>query len=111
MGFIFSAIEIFLLAFLCLDTLSFIVAQKKNNSNVNIKDYHRLCFTWIFFFALRAVCLCGDGFFSNIVQLLTLIGKAYVTIPLLGGTEKLYRLIVEDNVISQILKGYVASLK
>jgi hypothetical protein len=111
MGYIFSILEIVLLALLSFDTLGFLVAQKKNNANVNISDYHRLCFTWVFFFALRAICPCGNGFFSNIVQMLTLFAKAYITIPMLGGTEKLYRSIVEENIFSQYIKGYIAALK
>ncbi len=105
MSFIFNLGEIVLMVLLSLDTLGFVYQNRKNPQGVNQKDYFRLCFSWIFFLALRCLfCLvCCLGFFSGIFQIVGFAAKAFVTIPMLNGSEIVYTKLVEENVA----RGYV----
>jgi hypothetical protein len=112
MAFLFSLVELLLLGVVALDTLGFVYHQRKNPDSANIRDYRRLIFTWVFFFALRAVqCSHCLGFLSGIVDLLSLVAKAYISIPLLKGTDTLFKLLVEDNLAGAYLHRIGAIFK
>jgi hypothetical protein len=112
MAFLFGLIEILLLSIVILDTLGFIIQNKRNPNNSNPRDYNRLIFTWTFFLAIKAMTCCSSGgILGNFVGMLGLLAKAYISIPLLGGTEKLYDLLVENNYFGNTIKKYVSAIK
>jgi hypothetical protein len=99
MSFLLNFSELIVLALLAIDTLGFVAHNRKNPLSSNQKDFLRLCFSWVFVFALRAVfCTsCSSGVFANFYQLIGFIAKAYVCIPMFNGTEKLYTSLIEQN--------------
>lgn len=108
MAFILNLVEFLLMAIVSLDTLGFVVQMRKNPNaaNANVKDFNRLCFTWVFFFVLRALtCSSCNGYIGSFLCMLTLIAKAYISIPLLHGTEKLYHLFIEENLLGNYVKN------
>ena len=63
--------ELVLLAVVLLDTLGFIV-QLRRNGYSDVKDFTRVCFTWVFFFVIKSLfcsCCYGFGFFGIIVAI------------------------------------------
>jgi len=109
MSFLFQLAEFVLLSVLALDTLGFLAELRKNSSKADRKDYVRLCFTWVFFLVLRALSChtCCMGYFSGLFKMLFFAAKVYITVPLLGGTEILYTLLVEQNVMkTYLLQAY-----
>jgi len=99
MSFLTNFGEILLLVFLTIDTLGFIAHNRKNPVSSNQKDYFRLCLSWAFFLAIRTLfpASIGIGFINNFLELISLAAKAYVTIPILNGAEKVYTQLVEQN--------------
>jgi hypothetical protein len=103
----------FLLTFIvAIDTLGFIVNNRKNPSKSDQKDYVRLCFTWAFHFALKSL-VCGSctGFFGKLFAIIALAAKAYVSIPVLGGAQKLYSTLIEQNLVLNCLEKVVNIVK
>lgn len=99
MSFVFSLIELILVTFISIDTLGFAIRNRKNSESTSQQDFLRVAFTWVFFLTLRNLTCCScEGLFGSIWGLLLLIGKVYVTLPVLKGTEKLYHSLIEENV-------------
>jgi hypothetical protein len=112
MAFLFGLIEIILLAIVVLDTLGFLIQNKRKPDDSNPHDYNRLIFTWTFFFVFKALTCCsGSGLISGFFALLGLLAKAYISIPLLGGTQKLYDVLVRDNSFGIAAKKYIHLIK
>lgn len=104
MSFIFSLIELVLVAFVAIDTLGFAIRNRKNPESTSQQDFQRVTFTWVFFLALRTMSCCScTGFFGSIWGLLILAGKVYVSLPILKGTEKLYNLLIEENIAKKYI--------
>lgn len=109
--FLFCLIDKILIVLLALDTLG-LCQQIRKSKNVDEKDYSRVCFTWIFFFAIRALTCCScKGFLATVFQLIGLAGKVFVSIPLLGGTNKIYTLLVEQNKGAEYLQKGIDFIK
>jgi hypothetical protein len=103
MSFLLQVAEFVLLSIVTLDTLGFIAEYRKNSARSERNDYVRLCFTWVFFLALRSFsCFLCCGYFGGLFKMLFFGAKVFVSVPAIGGTETLYNLLVEQN----ILKGY-----
>jgi hypothetical protein len=112
MSFILGLVDLLLLVVVLYDTLGFIVHNRKNPLSSNQQDYHRLCFTWIFYLAIRSlICSSCTGYIGSLLYLLSLGAKAYISLPMLHGTEKLYTLLVEQNVVRHYLEGLAQNLK
>jgi hypothetical protein len=107
----FNLVEIVLLSFLAIDTLGFI-AENRKWSRMDGKDYLRICFNWVFFLIFRTIsCSTCSGIIGHFYGMLMLLAKLYVTVPLLGGTEKLYDLVIEKNVLPSYIKDIFGNLK
>jgi hypothetical protein len=105
MSFLWNLIELILLTVVALDTLGYVVENRKNPEKSSLKDYTRLCFTWVFFLILRSMSCCGcSGYFGSLWGMAMLAGKVYVSIPLLGGSEKMYNMLIEENVAKKYFK-------
>jgi hypothetical protein len=109
MSFLIQVLEFVLLSIVAVDTLGFIAELRKNSSRADRGDYIRLCFTWVFFLVLSSLCCatCSSSYFSGFFKMLLLIAKVYITLPSVRGTETLYSLLVEQNVMkTYLLQAY-----
>ena len=65
---------------------------------INIIDYIRICFSWVLFLFLSGLLSCNlKGFFGTLLRIVFFVTKAYVTLPILEGTSKLYKFLIEDR--------------
>ena len=104
MTFFFDLGEIVLLCFLTLDTLGYL-AEFRKRSNSNLRDYVRICYTWIFFLIFRSVsCSKCSGVIGHFYGMFMLLAKIYVTLPIFKGTEKIYDVLIEKNAIINYVK-------
>ena len=105
MSFLSQFAELLLLSVVAFDTLGFIAEQRKNSSKSENKDFVRLCFTWVFFLVLRALTcsVCCLGYFGSFIGMLAFFGKVYISIPAIGGTETLYSMLIEQNIMKRYL--------
>jgi len=103
MSFLLQVAEFVLLTIVTLDTLGFIAELRKNSAKSDRRDYVRLCFTWLFLLTLRSFSclLCCCGYFGGLFKMLFFAGKVYVSVPAIGGTETLYNLLVEQNILKE----------
>ena len=112
MTFFFSLLDIVLTSVLLVDTLG-LAYQLRNKGTADPKDYIRVCFTWILFLSLCGVLSCNrKGFFGLLLRIVFFVAKAYLVLPVLGGTTKLYKYLIEDGnaekyyqKVSQLLKA------
>ena len=96
MSFIFGLLDALLTSIMLFDTLGIIYQFRK--SSVNPKEYVRICFSWILFLTICTLFSCSwKGFFGTLIRLLILSAKIYVTIPILGGTNKIHKYLIEDG--------------
>lgn len=112
MSFLFQLAELVLLSVVAIDTLGFI-GEFRKNSKADTKDYVRLCFTWIFFLILRTLScsVCCFGYFGGLFRMLFFAAKVYISVPSIGGTETLYSLLIEQNVMKTYLSEVVKMVK
>ena len=96
MSFFFGLLDVVLTAILLFDTLGLIYQFRK--SSVQTKEYTRVCFSWILFLTIGTLFSCSwKGFFGTLIRLIIFFAKAFVVIPLLGGTNKIYKYLIEDG--------------
>jgi len=96
MSFFFGLLDVVLTAILLFDTLGLIYQFRK--STVEPKEYTRVCFSWILFLTIGTLFSCSwKGFFGTLIRLIIFCAKAFVVIPLLGGTNKIYKYLIEDG--------------
>ena len=97
MSFIFGLLDVVLTAVMLFDTLG-IIYQFRKNIPVNPKEYIRICFSWILFLAICSLFSCDrKGFFGTLIRLIILFSKIFVTIPKLGGTNKIHQYLIEEG--------------
>ena len=101
MSFLYGLIDILLTSLITLDTLG-LVGQFRNKKSTDIRDYTRVCFTWIFYLTLKSFTPnVGEGTMGKIIGILFLLAKIFVTIPLLGGTMLIYHQV--PKLISKVV--------
>ncbi len=106
------AIELLVFAIAALDTFSFINSNRKNPDKSDVNDYRNICFRWVFLLALRSFgCFSCCGTLGVYLSFILLVAKAYVTIPLLNGTEKVYNCLIQDNALAGFAKHAVEMIK
>ena len=97
MTFLFGVLDLALTAVLIIDTLG-LAYQLRKTGTCDTKDYIRVCFSWILFLFLSGLLSCNlKGFFGTLLRIIFFVIKAYVTLPILGGTSKLYKFLIEDG--------------
>ena len=97
MTFFFSLLDIVLSTVLLVDTLG-LAYQLRQKGTSDQKDYIRVCFTWIIFLSLSGILSCNRvGFFGTLLRIVFFVVKAYLVLPILGGSAKLYKYLIEDG--------------
>ncbi len=113
MTFVFGLLDVVLTVVLLCDTLGLVYQLRKENT-CDSKEYIRVCFTWILFLTLCSLLSCEKkGFLGTIIRLLFFAVKAFIALPILGGTYKIYKYFIEDgkaeliykNIKSKVCKG------
>ena len=97
MTFFFGVLDLVLTSVLIYDTLGFVYAIRKGNQLEN-KEYTRICFSWILFLTLSHYISCNwKGFFGVLIRFIIFICKAFVVLPVLGGTSRIDKFLFEDG--------------
>ena len=97
MSFVFGLLDFVLTAVLLFDTLGLIYQFRKSMS-VSHKEYVRICFSWILFLTIGSLFSCErKGFFGTLIRLIIFASKAFVTLPILGGTMKVHKYLIDDG--------------
>ena len=110
MTFFFSLLDVVLTSLMLFDTLGIIYQFRK--STVNPKEYVRICYSWIFFLIICTLFSCNwEGFFGTLIRFLILCAKIYVTIPLLGGTNKIHNYLIEQGKGEEYLNKVIGLVK
>ena len=112
MSFVFGLLDFVLTAVLLFDTLGLIYQFRKSMS-VDPKEYVRICFSWILFLTICSLFSCErKGFFGTLIRLIIFAAKAFVTLPILGGTMKVHKYLIDDknadkyiNKVSEFIKS------
>ena len=98
MSFLFSFFDMVLIVIMLFDTLGLIYQFRKTKENVKKEDYIRIYFSWILFLTIYNTFSCSwKGFLGTLIRLILFAAKAYVTIPLCGGSLKLHKILIEDG--------------
>ena len=98
MSFLFSFFDMVLIVIMLFDTLGLIYQFRKTKETVKKEDYIRIYFSWILFLTIYNTFSCSwKGFFGTLIRLILFAAKAYVTIPLCGGSLKLHKILIEDG--------------
>ena len=112
MSFLFGLCDFLLAGIMLFDTLGLIYQFRKEPSSVNEKEYIRVCFSWILFLGIWTLFSCSwKGFFGTLIRLIFLIAKMFVTIPKLGGTNKIHKFLVVDGKGEEYFKKVVELVK
>ena len=112
MSFLFGLCDFLLAGIMLFDTLGLIYQFRKDPSSVNEKEYVRICFSWILFLGIWTLFSCSwKGFFGTLIRLIFLVAKMFVTIPKLGGTNKIHKFLVDDGKGEEYFKKVVELVK
>ena len=111
MSFIFGLLDLVLTAVMIFDTLG-IIYQFRKNIDVKSEEYIRICFSWILFLTICSLFSCDrKGIFGTLFRLIILFSKIYVTIPILRGTKKIHKYLIEDGNAEKYYKKVVELAK
>ena len=98
MSFLVGFFDMVLIVIMLFDTLGLIYQFRKSKENVKKDDYIRIYFSWILFLTIYSTFSCSwKGFFGTLIRLILFAAKAYVTIPICGGSLKLHKILIEDG--------------
>ena len=97
MTFLFGLLDVLLTTVLLFDSLG-LAYQFRKEGSVDKKEYIRVCFTWLLFLTLCSLLSCEKkGFLGTIIRLVFFGVKAFIALPILGGTLKIYKYLIEDG--------------
>ena len=97
MTFFFGLLDMVLTSILLYDTIGIVYFDRRGKS-CDRRDYTRICFSWILFLAICNFFSCNkNGFFGTLIRLIIFIAKAFVTLPVLGGTMKINKFLFDDG--------------
>ncbi len=101
--FFYYIIDFFLFTVLAYDTLGYLVTVNRGGK-VEKEDYGRLIFTWIF--TLEIKCICSMfSFLPLSTELFTLL-NIYVTLPVVGGSNKLKKMLIDDKLLCGLCEKF-----
>lgn len=104
MSFLFSLLDVVLIAILIIDTLGLVYEYRKNSYKYS-DDYIRIIFSWVLFILICSILSCNfKGFFGTLLRLLIFGLKVFVTIPKLGGTLKIYNVLIDKGLLESYYK-------
>jgi len=93
---IYYIFELFLFLVLAYDSLGYLVTLHRNGKTTP-EEYSRLVFTWIF---TMVMCHLDDYVaFLPLVDELFLALKIFLTLPVLNGTNKLKKILIDDKLL------------
>ena len=97
MTFFFGLLDLVLTTIMLFDTLG-LAYQFRKEGKSDPKEYVRVCLSWIFFLTICNLFSCNKkGFFGTIIRLIIFGAKAFFALPILGGTLKAYKFLIEDG--------------
>ena len=97
MTFFFGLLDVVLTMIIFYDTLS-LVYQFRNEGSCDKREYQRICFTWLIFLTFCNYLSCDrKGFLGTLIRLIIFSGKAFIALPVLGGTMKIYKYLFDDG--------------
>ena len=97
MTFFFGLLDVILTTVMLFDTLG-LAFQFRRDGSCDTKEYIRVCLSWILFLTICNLFSCNKkGFFGVIMRLIIFLAKASVSLPIVGGTLKIYKYLVEDG--------------
>ena len=97
MTFFFGLLDVVLTSILIYDTLGFVYLSRKGKS-CDIREYTRICFSWILFLTLCNFFSCNrKGFFGTLIRIIIFGAKSFVTLPVLDGTMKINKFLFDDG--------------
>ena len=112
MTFFFGLLDVILTSVLLFDTLG-LAFQIRKEGSCDTKEYVRVCLSWILFLTICNLFSCErKGFFGILIRLIIFLAKASVSLPIIGGTLKIYKYLIEDRnaeLIYQKVSGIVSS--
>ena len=96
MTFMFGLLDVLLTTLLLFDTLG--LAYKIRKGPCEREEYLRVCLSWILFLTISSLFSCNrKGFTGTILRIIIFVAKACVTLPILQGTMKIYKYLIEDH--------------
>ena len=112
MSFFFGLLDVILTSVLLFDTLG-LAFQFRKDGSCDTKEYVRVCLSWILFLTICNLFSCErKGFFGFLMRLIIFLAKAAVSLPIVGGTLRIHKYLVEDRnaeLIYQKLSGIIKS--
>ena len=93
----FGILDLLLTTILLFDTLG-LAYQFRTKNTCEDKEYIRVCLSWILFLSISNLFSCETkGFFGTVIRIIIFLSKLFVVIPLLGGTLKIYKFLIEEQ--------------
>ena len=93
----FGILDVLLTTILLFDTLG-LAYQFRTKNTCNDREYIRVCLSWILFLSISNLFSCEKkGFLGTVFRIIIFLSKLFVVIPLLGGTLKLYKYLIEEK--------------
>ena len=112
MSLLFNFLDLVLILIMLYDTLGLIYQFRKSKESVKPKEFIRISFSWILFLTIYNTFSCSwKGFFGTLIRLILLAAKVYVTIPLLGGSLKLHKILIEDDKAKECFNQVIGLVK
>ena len=112
MTFFFSLLDVILTTVMLFDTLG-LAFQIRKDGSCDTKEYVRVCLSWILFLTICNLFSCNrKGFLGMVIRLIIFLAKASVSLPIVGGTLRIYKYLVEDHnaeLLYQKVSGIVKS--
>ncbi len=104
MSFLFGLLDCLLTTVLILDTLG-LAYQFRRENTTDSKEYVRVCFTWILFLTICSLLKCEKkGFLGVLIRLIFFGVKAFIALPILGGSLRIYKFLFESGRLELIYK-------
>ena len=93
----FGILDLLLTTILLFDTLG-LAYQFRTKNTCEEKEYIRVCLSWIIFLSISNLFSCeARGFFGTVFRIIIFLSKLFVVIPILGGTLKIYKFLIEEK--------------
>ena len=111
MTFFFGLLDVLLTSIMLFDTLG-LAYQLRKQGTCEKDDYLRICLSWILFLTICNLFSCNrKGFLGILVRLIIFLAKAFVTLPITGGTLKIHKYLIEDGKALQFYNTTVETVK
>ena len=93
----FGILDLLLTTILLFDTLG-LAYQFRTKNTCEEKEYIRVCLSWILFLSISNLLSCETkGFFGSVFRLIIFLLKLFVVLPILGGTLKVHKFLIEEQ--------------